>query len=86
MWLLGDVVRARELSEQAVARAIQSEHAPTKAAYFCRALLEALRGDAKAMLPAAESLVELSQEYGLAQWLAWGKTDRGWAIARLGES
>jgi predicted ATPase len=84
-WLVGEVARARELVEQAVARAIQSEDVRSKVnVYVCRATLEAVCGDAEAVLRAAEILVELSQEYGLAQWLAWGNTFRGWAKARLG--
>jgi predicted ATPase len=84
-WLMGEVARARELIEQAVARAIQSEDVPSKVNVYVRqAVLEAVRGDAEAVLPVAGTLVELSQEYGLAQWLAWGKTFHGWAKARLG--
>jgi predicted ATPase len=84
-WLVGEVARARELIEQAVARAIQSEDVPSKVNVYVRqAALEAVRGEAEAILRVAEILVELSQEYGLAQWLAWGNTYRGWAKARLG--
>jgi predicted ATPase len=49
------------------------------------AQLEAVRGDAEAMLLASETMVELSQDYGLKLYLAWGKTYRGWARARLGD-
>jgi predicted ATPase len=84
-WLVGEVARAKELIEQAVARAIQSEDVPSKVNVYVRqAALEAIRGDAEAVLPVAGTLVELSQEYGLTQWLAWGNTFRGWAKARLG--
>jgi ATP/maltotriose-dependent transcriptional regulator MalT len=84
-WLVGEVARARELIEQAVARAIQSEDVPSKVNVYVRqAALEAVRGDAEAVLRVAEILVELSQEYGLAQFLAWGNAFRGWAKARLG--
>jgi predicted ATPase len=84
-WLVGEVARARELIEQAVARAIQSEDVPSKVnAYVRQATLEAVRGDAEAVLRVSEILVELSREHGLAQWLAWGNTLRGWAKARLG--
>jgi class 3 adenylate cyclase/tetratricopeptide (TPR) repeat protein len=86
VWLLGDVARAREFAEQALARAVQSEHVPSKAlAHTYRAFLETLRGDAKAALLVAETLVELCQEYGLAQYLAFGRMFRGWARARLGD-
>jgi predicted ATPase len=84
-WLVGEVARARELIEQAVARAIQSEDVPSKVNVYVRhAVFEAVRGDADATLRVAEILVELSQEYRLAQWLAWGNAFRGWAKARLG--
>ena len=85
-WLLGDVAQARKLMDQTVARAIQLQHAPTRAFIGSRtAQLEALRGNAEAMLSASETMVELSQDYGLKLFLAWGKTYRGWAIARLGD-
>jgi predicted ATPase len=84
-WSVGEVARARELIGQAVACAIQSEDVPSKVnVYIRQAALEAVRGDAEAVLRVAEILVELSQEYGLAQWLAWGNTFRGWAKAQLG--
>ena len=82
---MGEVARARELIEQAVACAIQSEDVPSKVNVYVRqAALETIRGDAEAVLPVAGTLVELCQEDGLAQWLAWGNTRRGWAKARLG--
>jgi predicted ATPase len=86
VWLQGDVARGRELIEQAVARAIQSGHVQTKAnAHLFWTRLEAIRGDAKAVLPVAESLVALCLEYGLALYLAYGKAFRGWARVRLGD-
>ena len=84
-WLLGNVAQARELIDQAAARAIQSQHPPTKAFICSRmAQLDAVRGDAKAMLSKSETMIELSQEHGIARYLAWGKTYRGWATAQLG--
>jgi adenylate cyclase len=84
--LLGDIARARELIEQAGARAIQSEHGPTRAQeYAYRALLKTVLGDAKAVAQIGETLVELSQKHGLAFYLAHGKVQRGWARARLGD-
>jgi adenylate cyclase len=84
-WLLGNVAQARELIDQAAARAIQSQHAPTKAFICSRmAQLDAVRGDANAMLSKSETMIELSQEHGIARYLAWGKTYRGWATAQLG--
>jgi predicted ATPase len=48
------------------------------------AQLDAVRGDAEAMLSKSETMVELSQEHGIARYLAWGKTYRGYATAQLG--
>jgi hypothetical protein len=39
----------------------------------------------KLVLLVAETLVEFCQEYGLAQYLAFGRMFRGWARARLGD-
>jgi predicted ATPase len=36
------------------------------------------------MLSKSETMVALSQEHGIARYLAWGKTYRGWATAQLG--
>jgi hypothetical protein len=44
---------------------------------------QAARGDAEATLPVAETVVELSQDYGLTLYLAWGKAYRGWTRALL---
>jgi predicted ATPase len=83
-WQLGDVTRARELIEAAVARAIKSRHVPTLAnVYHFKAIFEILRGDAGATLRAAETIVELSREHGLALYLAWGTLFLCWARARL---
>jgi predicted ATPase len=84
-WLLGNVAQARELIDQATARTIQSQRAPTRAFISSRmAQLGAVRGDAEATLSKSETMVELSQEHGITRYLAWGKTYRGWATARLG--
>jgi class 3 adenylate cyclase/predicted ATPase len=85
-WLLGDVAQGRELIDLAVARAIQSQHATTKA-FICTwaAQLEAVRGDAEAIRSTSDAMVELCRNYGLKLYLSWGKTYRGWARARLGD-
>jgi predicted ATPase len=85
-WVLGEVARARVLFEEAIARAVETAHAPSLAATnFYKALLEALRGDADGALPAATRLVELSREYGLAEHLAHGMVCFSWARARCGD-
>jgi predicted ATPase len=84
--LLGRHGRARELIEEAVARANESGHVPTRAAaYQFKALFEILRGDAEAAQREAEILLQLSQQYGLALFLAMGALTAGWARARGGQ-
>ncbi len=85
-WLVGEVGRARELIEEAVARAVESAHAPTQTLiHHFKAVFEILRGDARAARRAAETEVELGREHGLALYLANGTVCLGWARAWLGE-
>jgi class 3 adenylate cyclase/predicted ATPase len=85
-WHLGEIERARELIDEAVARAVESAHAPTLAnTYHYKALFEIIRGDAEAARDAAQTLVELSREHGLALFLSEGTASLGWARARLGD-
>ena len=85
-WQFGEIERARALIDEAVARAVESGHAPTSAqVYQFKALLGVFRGDANAALQAAETVVGLGQEHGLAIALGWGTPCLCWARARLGE-
>jgi class 3 adenylate cyclase/predicted ATPase len=86
IWQLGQIRRARELIDEAIVRAVESNHAPTLAnTYHFKALLEVVRGDAGSARDAAETLVELSHEHGLALFLSEGTATLGWARARLGD-
>jgi tetratricopeptide (TPR) repeat protein len=83
-WVLGDSERARGLMDEAVARAVVSNHVPTFAnAYAYKSMLEILRGDANAALIAAERVVDLSREHGIPIFLTWGSWSAAWANARL---
>jgi predicted ATPase len=85
-WQLGEIRRARELIGDSVARAVESAHAPTLAnTYHFNALFEIIRGDAGAARDAAQTVVELSREHGLALFLSEGTATHGWARARLGD-
>ena len=67
-WQFGEVERARELIDEAVARAVETAHAPTLAQiYQFKALLEIFRGDATAARQAAETVVRLGRDHGLGQ-------------------
>jgi predicted ATPase len=85
-WQFGEIERARALIDEAVARAVESGHAPTSAqVYQFNALLGVFRGDADAALHAGETVVGLGREHGLAIALGWGTPCLCWARAQLGE-
>jgi class 3 adenylate cyclase/predicted ATPase len=85
-WQFGELTRARELIEEAVARAVESAHAPTLAiVYQFKTYYEILRGDAAAAQHCAKALVEHSEEHGIALFLAMGAVFSAWAGARLGD-
>ena len=78
--------QARELIDEARARAVESGHAPTLAInYYCQALLEILGDEADAARRAAEATVALSREHGLALYLTLGGLLSAWAHAKLGD-
>jgi predicted ATPase len=86
IWALGEVIRARELIEQAIARAVETTHAPSLVnAYWFKASLEVLRGDAAGALHNATRVIELSREHGIGHFLASGIPYFSWARARLGD-
>jgi predicted ATPase len=85
-WLLGEAGWAQKLIEEAIARAVESAHAPTLAiAYWLKAMFDAFRDDAEAARRAAESLLEVSRGHGLGLYLAFGALFSAWARARLGD-
>ena len=85
-WLLGETGRARELIEEALVRADESGHVPTQThTYAFKALFEIFRGDAEAARRAAETVLELSQQHGIALYLTFGTLSSAWARARLGD-
>jgi class 3 adenylate cyclase/predicted ATPase len=85
-WQFGELTRARELIEQALARAIESAHAPTLViVQHFKVHYDILRGDAAAARRGAKTLIELSREHGIALFLAMGAVSSSWARARLGD-
>jgi class 3 adenylate cyclase/tetratricopeptide (TPR) repeat protein len=85
-WAMGDVEQARALSEEALARADETAHAPTRAlVYHHISLYHMLRGDPQAARRTATIVVDLSREHGMALWLALGPAHLDWARARLGD-
>jgi class 3 adenylate cyclase/predicted ATPase len=85
-WALGDVERARALSEEALTRANETGHAPTRAnAHYYLSLYHALRGVPETVMRTAKIVVDLSREHGLATYLGGGEVHINWARARLGD-
>jgi predicted ATPase len=85
-WALGDVERARALSEEAEARADETAHAPTRAyVYISITLYQVFRGDPEAVRRMAKTLLDLAREHGMALFLASGEVHSNWARARLGD-
>jgi predicted ATPase len=85
-WALGHVERARALSEQALARADETAHAPTRAfVYTLISLYHLLRGDPEAAKRAAMIPVDLGREHAMALYLTLGELHSNWARAELGD-
>jgi hypothetical protein len=83
-WLLGEVGPARALTEEAVARAIETGDVPTLVGvYYQKGHFEIVCGDAEAARRDAEILVKLSQENALPQFAAQGTLQSAWASTRL---
>ena len=83
-WMLGALEQSHAEIEEAAARAERIEHVPTQTVvrYFA-AMREMLRGDARATLPLALSLIDFCREHGVEQFLGAGSAISAWARARL---
>jgi class 3 adenylate cyclase/predicted ATPase len=85
-WALGDVERARALSDEALARADETAHAPTRAnVYDIISRYHMLRGDPETVMGTAKIPLDLGREHGMAMWLTTGEMQSNWARARLGD-
>jgi class 3 adenylate cyclase/predicted ATPase len=85
-WQFGEFARARELIDQATARADDLGHIPTLAnVRFFKAMLGMFRDDAESALRDADALFEIATSNGLALYLIEGKIYRAWGRARLGD-
>ena len=81
----GEALRARELIDKAK-ESVGAERSATSAiAYTWTLFIEALRGDASAVLRDSEALAEISAKLGLPLSLGVATVYRGWARARLGD-
>ena len=86
LWPMGEIERARELENAAVARARETAHVATLAyATAYRAIFEMMRRDAQATEPYAREAFSLGRTHGLPMYLGYGGAPAGWARARLGD-
>jgi predicted ATPase len=85
-WAMGDIGRARALAEEALARADETAHAPTRAGvYHTISRYHMLRGDPKAARRTTTVHVDLAQQHGMAHLFTLGDVYSNWARARLGD-
>ena len=85
-WLLGELGQTRDLINEAVARSVETAHAPTLAnTYIFVGLLDMYRGSAEAARKIAEALGQLSSQHGLSLYLAIGAVQLAWANAHLAD-
>ena len=85
-WHLGDVKRARELSDEANRRAAELGHAASIAStLFFRTALESRRGDVPATRVAVESLLAVTEEHDLKTYTDLGRVYANWVRGKQGE-
>ncbi len=86
-WCLGYPDHARNLDRRALALADELEHPFSQAfARLASAWLHQMRDDPRATEAAAGSAIELSQEQGFPDFLAFATMFRAWARARQGRT
>ncbi len=85
LWFLGYPDQALERSKEALALAQELSHPYTMAiALLFNACLHQFRRESKLTQERANTLINLSNEQGFPQWLAWGTILRGWALCDQG--
>ena len=85
LWMLGHADKALERIERAVSLARELTHAESlMIALHFASHLHQLRGEAALTQERAETVIAVSEEYGLAVWVALGHMNRGWARIEQG--
>src|SRR5271166_4557362 len=84
LWPIGEIGRARELQDAAIARAGETGHVATTAyAASYRSIFEMMRHDARAAEPYAAETLDLGREHGLSLYVGYGAVLSGWVRAQL---
>jgi tetratricopeptide (TPR) repeat protein len=85
-WHLGDVERARQLSDEANRHAAELGHAASIAStLFFRTALESRRGDVPATCAAVESLLAVTEEHNLKTYTDLGRIYANWVRGKQGD-
>jgi class 3 adenylate cyclase/predicted ATPase len=86
LWPIGEIGRARELQDAAIARARETDHVATTAyAASYRSIFEMMRHDASAAEPYAAQTLDLGRQHGLSLYVGYGAALSGWVRAQLGD-
>jgi predicted ATPase len=86
LWLLGYPAQALTRVHDALALAHALSHPYSLAwAQWWAAIASQFRGDVPAAHEHAEAAVALATAQGFPQWVAWGTSCRGWALAMQGQ-
>jgi class 3 adenylate cyclase/predicted ATPase len=84
---LGRTARAQAWSDKALTLANEIEHVPSIAhAHLYRAELSQIRSQPAPVLESADRALAIGLDKGLAQYVAWAKMMRGWALAASGQA
>src|SRR4029453_122904 len=85
-WPLGYPDQALKRGQEAIglAQELSHPHSLVFALNFT-ATAHRLRREGRAAQERAEAVIALATEQGLPDWVAWGTTQRGWALAEQGQ-
>jgi class 3 adenylate cyclase/predicted ATPase len=85
-WHLGELERARQLTDESARRANELGHAAAVAsALFFKTVIESRRGDVPATRVTVESLLALTEEHNLKTYTDLGRVYANWARGKQGD-
>ena len=83
---LGRVTEAVKLAEDGLRYARESRHLYSLGhALTVKSRTHCFLQEPEIVRTHAEEAIALSEEYGFAEWIPWGRFHRGWALAALGQ-
>jgi tetratricopeptide (TPR) repeat protein len=86
LWPVGEIEKAQHFADQALERALRTEHAHTiNYMHFHRFLFDMVRRDFEEAMRHARAYYTRVRDQGLQQGLAWGTFVNGWAAWRTGD-